>query len=222
MTGLVRKATLLTAGCLLLVAGAAMAGVPSQANSSIGNVITWGTTNAGGTVDPLVQKTITVRDGSNNVVQNSTVVINFTTCTAGANGIRLASTQPFAGLLLSCANRTVTAITNASGVATFRIVGHANNAAGLNSPGLGTTDCATVQADGNPLGTLSTAAYDHDGVGGVNVTDLGNFLADRFGSYRQRSDYDGNDVLNVTDLGAFLAVRFGGGSTQAVGATCAP
>src|SRR5215831_2067226 len=119
MTGLVRKATLLSV-CGLLGAGVAMAGVPNPGNSVIGtgmNLV--GTT--GGVADVKGQKLIVVKDAGGTPVQNSTVVIDLSACTAV--DVRLCSTQPAAGVGVSCANHTVVALTDVTGTATFDVVG---------------------------------------------------------------------------------------------------
>ena len=74
MTGLVRKATLLTAAALV-VASAAMAGVPSETNSTkpacislVGSVA--GVPDAAGTF------TVIVRDLANNPLNGASVVID--------------------------------------------------------------------------------------------------------------------------------------------------
>ena len=76
MTGLVRKATLLTA-CGMLLAAAAMAGVPSAANSTTpGAVLLVGRNVAGpDTTDGVFQ--VVVRDLANNPINASAVVVDF-------------------------------------------------------------------------------------------------------------------------------------------------
>jgi hypothetical protein len=215
MTGLVRKASLITA-CGCLVAGAAMAGVPDPATSAIGTVINLGG-NTAGTVDVRVEKTMTIRDAFNNLVSNSTVVITFTNCTN--QDIRLCNNQPnHPGAQFNCGAKTVTAVTNASGVATFRIAGGALNGGG-NPAGAG-AGCASVQADGVPMGSLTVGAFDENNAGGVNPGDIASFLSDRFGSYRGRSDFNGDNLNNPSDLSLLLNVRFGGGSTASCASVC--
>jgi len=214
MTGLVRRATLFTA-VGLMAAVAAYAGVPSAATSTLGTGIMLGGRVASN-VDALVQKTMTVRDAANNPVPNSVVVINFSTCTA--SDIRLCSVQSFAGMFVNCAAKTVSAVTNASGVATFRIIGGANNP-GLNPAGVG-VGCASVTADGVSLGSLTVGAPDENNTGGVTVLDTAAFFDDRFGAYRGRSDMDGTGPpLGVLDTAIFFGVRLGGGWTTSCSST---
>jgi hypothetical protein len=208
MTGLVRRATLITAAGLL-AAAAASAGVPSLGNSTVGAGIILGGQNASGTADVHVAKTITVRDAANNPVPNSVVVITFSTCTA--NDIRLCSVQN-AGMFVNCGAKSVSATTNASGIATFTIIGGAINnppPGGLPQPAGVGAGCATVTADGVNFGNLTVAAADQNDTGGVNVIDTGDYNNDRFNAYRGRSDFDGNGVVNVLDTSTFLNIRFG-------------
>lgn len=243
MTGLVRKATLLTA-CAMFVAGAAMAGVPSAAQSILtegGTSINVAAFRANGTAatHENVLKHITVNDAGGTPVLNSTVVINLINCVQrpGPAGVdmELGDTQPFAGLLVNCANKTVSAVTNASGVANFSVIGFAHNTGltqvspAISAPGH-TTKCAEVRADGVLLGSLNVGGFDEDGNGGVNPTDNGLLLGDRkaflpgpvgTSAYRGRSDYDGNNAIDPTDLGLWGGVRVhfvanGGNGTSAV------
>jgi hypothetical protein len=227
MTGLVRKATLLSV-CGLLGASAVMAGVPNAGNSSIGSgIILVGT--AGGVADVKGQKLIVVRDALNQPVQNSTVTINFS---AAANGsdIRLCSTQPFAGVGVSCGNKEVVALTDATGTATFRVVGHALNPGGgtpgAPAPGFG-AGAATVKADGVSLGTLTVATADENGAQGCNTVDLALMLNDNFSDVpataaneRGRSDYNADGKVNVVDVALFLNIKNANGSTASCAVDC--
>jgi len=227
MTGLVRKATLLSV-CGLLGASAVMAGVPNAGNSSIGSGITLVGT-AGGVADVKGQKLIVVRDALNQPVQNSTVTINFS---AAANGsdIRLCSNQPFAGVGVSCGNKEVVALTDATGTATFRVVGHALNPGGgvfnAPAPGFG-VGAGTVKADGVTLGTLIVSTADENGLQGCNTVDLALFLNDDFSfnianpaTERGRSDFNADGKVNVIDLGLILNIKNANGSTASCAVDC--
>jgi hypothetical protein len=144
-------------------------------------------------------------------------VITFTNCTN--QDIRLCNIQPnHPGALFNCAAKTVTAVTNAAGVATFLVAGGANNPGG--NPAGALAGCASVQADGVPMGNLTVGAPDENNIGGVNVVDLSSFAGDRFGAYRGRSDFNGDGAVNVLDLAIFAGFRFGGGSVASCGAAC--
>jgi hypothetical protein len=229
MTGLVRKATLLSV-CGLLVAGVAMAGVPDPGHSVIGTGINLvGTT--GGVADAHGQKLIVVKDAGGTPVQNSTVTINFTACTG--QDIRLCSTQPFAGVGVSCANKEVVVLTDASGTATFRVLGFALNPGGATNPnppapGFGSGG-ATVKADGVLLGTLNVGAYDQNGTAGCSSVDLALVANDKFSfawsgggpaSFRGRSDLDGNNLITSVDLALAATVKFAASSTVSCASAC--
>jgi hypothetical protein len=226
-----------------------MAGVPSASNSVLNeggtslNVAGRLQNTGGASTHENVLKHITVRDASNQPVLNSTVVINLINCVEGTGpagvDMELGDTQPFAGLLVNCANKTVTAVTNASGIADFSVIGFArNNGLTQLSPAISdvghTTKCAEVRADGVLLGSLNVGGFDQDGSGGVNPTDNGLLLGDRkaflpgpvgTSAYRGRSDYDGNNAIDPVDLGLWLGIRVnfvanGGNGTS--GVACAP
>jgi hypothetical protein len=213
MTGLVRKATLLTV-CGVLAASAVMAGVPDPTKSSgVTPNINLGAYTASGDGNGVVNaeaiKLITVRDAGNNPIANSTVVINFTSCVS--QDIRLSNDQVHhPGALFNCAAKTVTAVTNASGVATFRVSGGATNGGG-NPPGH-TAGCAEVRADGVLLGTIRVGAPDENFAGGIAGTDLGFWASDRFGAYRARLDFNGSGAVDGIDLGIWADFRFGPGA----------
>lgn len=228
MTGLVRTATLLTVGGLL-AAGVAAAGVPSAATSSLnGNFIRLGPQRGGQVVNPAgvgaITKTIVVRDAANNPIQNSTVILNWSLCSgAGATQeFKLSQTQPHhPGVFTNCAAREISTQTDAAGIATFRISGGAQRAAG-NPPGYAglpvpANACVTVTADGVALGRLVGSAPDQDfnNGNGMSGGDLGLVAGDRLSviingnavGYRARSDFDGDGDVDGTDVGIAGAVR---------------
>ena len=203
MTGLVRKAILLSV-CGLLFAGAAMASVPSAAQSTIPAGIKLVGTTAG-VADPLGQFTVTVRDLAGNVIANSAVVVDFT---LAVPDIKFQQTQPFAGLTTDGPTRTVRALSNASGIATFRIVGRSTTGA------FAGFQKGKIQADGVLLGNVTVAAFDLDGSNGVGANDLATWLGD-FGAAAAagRSDYDFSSSLGANDLATWLGDFGAGGST---------
>ena len=198
------------------VAQAGGSGIPDYPYSTIGSVINLGGMN-GTIVDALATKTVSIRDAFNSPVEGATVVLTFTSCTN--QDIRLCAVQPqHPGAFFNCVAKTVTALTDANGIATFRVAGYATNSGG-NSPGVG-PGCASVQANGIPLGNLTVGTPDQNGIGGIDVADLSGFANDRFGAYRGRSDFNGDHVITVADLGLFATFRFGQGSTVSCAAAC--
>lgn len=231
MNGLIRKAALLTA-LGLLGAGAVMAGVPNATQSNLNNgcalpsctqegVLLLGGQNGSGVVDANSEKQVLVKDAAGNTVQNSVVIINFSTCYTGGD-VRISSTQPFAGLTVNCGARTVSAVTNASGIAVFRVLGYSNVVSSL-AAGAG-EGCATVTADGVPMGSYSVGTADMNGaLGGANLGVTGGdttlYNGNRFGgagAYRPRANFAraaGPQAIDGGDTTVYNKFRFGGGST---------
>src|SRR5258706_15293637 len=100
MTGLVRKAILLTAaGCL--IASAAMAGVPSPGNSSVPPCIQL-VRSAASVADPHGSFQVTIRDLANNPLNGASVVVDLSGCT----DLTLCSEQHDGAALVNCAAKT--------------------------------------------------------------------------------------------------------------------
>jgi hypothetical protein len=126
MTGLVRKAILITVGASL-IAGAAMAVTPSAANSTFQTTpIALVGRNAANTPaeDSFGNFSVTVRDAGNLPIQGATVTVNFNGCTPD---IILSRIQSFTGVSVLCngARGVISGQTNNLGVVSFRILGGA-------------------------------------------------------------------------------------------------
>ncbi len=223
MTGLVRKASILVALGLVLSAAVAVAGIPDAAHCTLPNVNGTGyyfvdlVGQAAGVADPAGQFTIFIGDFAGNPVPGCNVAI----CTNCAD-IKFAQTQVYAGVTTGCgAPSCVTAVTNASGIATFRVVGAATNNGG-------TAGCSgaggDVYACNYPIGQVVLTAFDENGaIGspGVSVTDLSAWLGDKAlpqpAQYRARSDFAhaGPTVgVQVTSLSRWLVVKGLAGSVN--------
>jgi hypothetical protein len=246
MTGLIRRATLLTA-VGLMAAGAAMAGVPTLSNSTVPGpiLIVRGYNSAPGAaaVDLNFATTITVRDAANNPVPNSVVVLNFAGC---APDIKIGSTQ-VTGFFVNCAAKTVSGVTDVTGAVTFRVVGAANttNGADAGAP----AGCISVAADGVFLGNLSVGAPDLNGARGnptdpgMDGTDTAQYTQGRFPpaifapctstnpNFRNRANLNAGtpcafQLIDGQDTGTFTLFRFGvsrnvpGGGTGTNGPFC--
>ena len=235
MTGLVRKATLLSV-CGLLAAGVAFANVPDPVHSTIVATFDgpfYGIPMAGSdltTADPSAQLVVTVKDLANNPIANSVVIVDFSAC----SDIQICDTQ-LDGSTADCATKTVRMATNGAGQATFYIVGHANVPADPDGSNLG---AVSVYADGvnlydpaedvNGVG-LNAAAYDLDGGSGVGGADL-SLVIDDFGlvlpNGPERCDYNFDGVVGGGDLSIFIDF-FGkllspSSCGDGLGADCAP
>lgn len=164
-----------------------------------------------GVVDPAGEFKVTVKDIANRPCQGVLVVVDFSGYQSLPNDIRISTTQPFPGL--HQVQNTVAAYTDVNGVATFRILGGANNLG--NSPGRGAAGAA-IYATGVSLGHVQVMAFDQDLSGGVGANDLSLWLADKFapgGPYYGRSDYDCDGSLGANDLSVWVGFKFANGST---------
>lgn len=227
MTGLVRKATLFTA-CGVLVAAAAMAGVPSSENSDVptgfrmvGHVL--GVPDAATGTLPIV-----VRDLANNPIPASSVVVDFSACP----DLRICDTQFDAAITVSCGGKTIHGLTDATGAITFVVVGGATNGGGLPAGPSGgpLTRCVKVFADGvrlnNPATSIANpgtqaAAFDEDGAGGVSSADIGSLLTDLgSGTPYHRSDFDFNGSVDSADIAELLTVLGNSGSAESCATLC--
>lgn len=205
MTGLVRKATLIVAGGLL-IAGVAGAGVPSPANSTKPTCISL-VGQSGGLADSLAGKfSVIVRDLANNPLNGSSVVVDL----SGNADAKLCNAQLSPRYTLNCAAHTVRAFTDASGTVSFTLVGGGTGSATVLS-GTG----GKIYADGVLLGNISVSVYDLDGSTGVGAGDLSQWLTD-FGAATNyaRSDYDCSGTVGAGDLSLWLTV-FGNANSSA-------
>jgi hypothetical protein len=247
MTGLVRKAALLSVGGLLLAASA-MATVPSPANSVVPCAISLIGNNSLGTIaDPKGDFQVIVRDVTNTPLSGVVVAVDFSGC---CNDIRVGTTQLGAGVTVNAVTKQAFATTDVTGTATFRIEGGASSLPtgprpGLATPTPGAVGCAKVYAgatlltDGISLVQPAVSVYDLNGalVGGAGVGggDLSLYLDDFFSNgapylqYRQRSDFDRRAISGICtngigggDLSKWLGVFLPNGSVKnsAAFATC--
>lgn len=227
MTGLVRKATLLVV-LGVLVASAAMAGIPYQGNSVLPTYLDlYGCKLS--VADPLagsVQNKVIVRDIGNFPVVNENVCISF--CT----DVKLFNAIPgHPELVVTCGSPTkICGVTDINGAVTFYLLGGTINTNGV-AAGTG-ANCATITVgDGGGTGSFSAPAtvtvYDENGavgVKGVEGGDLAGWLGD-FGKkgtigYKGRSDFSHNASVEGGDLSLWLKVFGLGNSGQSCGTLC--
>jgi hypothetical protein len=214
MTGLVRKAMLLTAaGCL--IASAAMAGVPSPGNSVTPPCFSL-VGNLGGVPDAAGSFTVTVRDLANNPLNGASVVVDLSGCT----DLAICSDQLDAGAIVNCAAKTTRKFTNVAGQVSFIVLG------GSNGSGNATTLLAgaRIYANGTLIGSPTASAFDLDGANGVGINDLSVWLTDfgtPFNPAFGRSDFDCNGSVGINDLSVWLT-EFGNGTSAASCAVSCP
>src|SRR5262245_36565636 len=169
--------------------------------------------NAVGVPDPAGMFTVTVRDGVGNLVPGSVVTIDVDGCgemnlCPACCGAVCAPPPP----------QRAVAVTNAVGVATFDLVG-------ARTPGVvALRNCVVIRIDGAVGAFRSVAAFDLNGIGGVNAIDLGILGADLAGGLNlPRSDYNGDGSVNAIDTGLWAAILNGGASAFGCPAAwCAP
>ena len=212
MTGLVRKATLLTAAGLL-AASAAMAGVPSPTNSTTPPCITL-VGSLAGVPDAAGQFNIVVRDLANNPLNGASVVIDL----SGCNDLSICDDQLDANALVNCGAKTTRKFTNALGQVTFIVLGGSNG--GGNASSL--LGAGRIYANGTQIQAPTVSAFDLDGAGGVGANDLSAWFGD-FGAGQPfgRSDYDCSGTIGANDLSLWFG-EFGAGTSASSCAVACP
>lgn len=218
MTGLVRKATLF-AVCGLLAAGVAMANVPDPSNSECpvdGWIYVVGHNGTEG--DAAGEFCVTVRDYNNLPIENASVVVDFSACDLQLCLDQLddATTGPPGEAFTDCVSQTVRKLTDAQGMACFRILGKSRAALGCDSPPGQLPGCVKIYADGVFLCALNAPTFDLindvDGTG-LSAGDLSAWLTAFFcGTSPIRADYICDGSVGAQDLSRWLSVFFGGGS----------
>ena len=223
MTGLVRKATLL-AVCGLLTAGVAMAHVPDPANSECNSpgLAAFGFAcplkahifvvgNRAGVPDPIGQFCVTVRDFNNVPLEQSSVVLDFSDC-----DVQLCKNQLDASVTVDCGSQTVRKLTNASGVACFRVQGKTRPGRGYPVCTGAAKLCVKVYADGQLICSADAPTFDmitqslQDGVNGNDISEFTQIWLRPpcdAGIFLPRINYDcTNQVINGNDLSQLLKV----------------
>jgi hypothetical protein len=109
--------------------------------------------------------------------------------------------------------KTVRKLTDASGRATFTILGGSNGAGNA----LTLLGGGRIYANGVLLSAPIVAAYDLDGSGDIGANDLSAWLTD-FGSGNPfgRSDYDASGEVGANDLSFWLSAYGAGRSTDTI------
>ena len=204
MTGLVRKATLLSV-CGLLAASVAIAAVPDPTQSTCPVHIN-AVGNDGTAGDPYGNFCVTVRDLAGQIIVGSIVVVDFNDCT----DLKFCTDQ-LGNSTADCPTNTVRKASDGTGNACFSIVGGSDLAQVLGDPDGSPLGCVKIFADGVLLCSLNAGTPDLDDNSGVGGGDLSLWLGDFGGGLNPpRSDYDGDATVGGGDLSQWLGV-FGGG-----------
>lgn len=194
MTGMVRKALTIAAG-LAVVASVASAGVPDNRFSTSDAVVVG---NASGTAigGSPAGFDVVVKDVNNAPLPGRTVTLDFS-----ATPMKVFNAQN-AGTTVSCAAKTISRVTNASGAVNFAArVAKFDNANNVD-----------VIADGVPLFVVKGRSTDIDGTDGT--TGLGDFAI--FGNnflnnaLAQETDFDLDGGTALGDFAVFGAQFLGG------------
>ncbi len=201
--------------CLCLFASPVGASPPSPALSTKPSFVSVVGENAGA-ADTVGACVVIVRSVSDNPYPGQQVVLDFSACT----DLRLCPVAP-PGVVVDCAARTITAVTDLQGTVRFAVLGAGTNTGASPGPGAG---CLNILAGGVSLIHATVRIYDEDGaVGmpGVDVTDVTAFLKDLgSGTYFGRSDFSGNGSLDLVDFSLLLAKLGAGTSAQGCGGYC--
>lgn len=222
MTGLVRKATLLTV-CGLLAASAAIANVPDPGNSSFNKANLNLVGHDGVSPDGFSPFTVNVMDLAGNPIQGSIVVVDF----SGCSDIQFCEDQ-LGNSTADCPTRTVRKATDVNGNAVFNIIGGALIDA-LDPDG-SDCNCVVVYADGVNIveaadEPVNAGCFDLDNAGGIGGADLSLWLADFGGGFGPlRSDYNHDaDCLDQPSAvgGADLSIWLGAFGNGGSGDSCA-
>jgi hypothetical protein len=183
----------------------ALADPPTPMNSTIPNSVLLVGLGPAGPDSALGHCVVTYRDLANNPVPGAVIFWDFSACDA----VWIADDQHDPRVTVDCAARTISAITDQNGSASFTFVG-----GGL-QPGSTGPQVARVYADGLLLGSVKVSAFDLDGSDGVTVADLSFWSADYFSATNpDRSDYNAVGGVTIADLARWALAFFGGNQVE--------
>ena len=214
MIRLLQKAILVTAGGLL-IASAAIAGVPSPGSSSVPPSFAM-VGSLAGTPDPFGRFTVTVRDLANNPMSGASVVVDFSNCV----DLKICCDQADSACITCCIKHTLRKLAGLNGSVSFIVLGGSTGSGNAVS----LLGCPKIYANGVLLGSPTASAFDLDGANGVGINDLSVWLTD-FGTAGNptfgRSDFDGSGSVGINDLSVWLTM-FGNGASAASCTTVSP
>ena len=186
-------------------------GVPSPANSTVPACVML-VGHEGTEASFLGRFEVIVRDLANNPIGGEPVTFQM----PGAPDLFIGGEQFDPAVVVDCAQKRVTKITDAAGRVQFSVVGWSNGVGGpVSLSHVGRISSANLGL----LGIPSVAAFDLDGSGGVGANDLSVWLEDFvLGQPVGRSDYDCSGTVGANDLSVWLGA-FGSASMSQSG-TC--
>jgi len=220
-----RLLSILALGSALAFAAPAFA-QPSAATSTLPCQIRLVGEFAGAPIpDPNGEFKIVVRDAASNPMPGLPVVLDFSGCMPDIQ-LDAPPGQNFPGMVVNCPVHQVMQITDATGTATFRIVGKAINPICGASPGAPFRCCQVIVpvSPAVSLGNLTVVTLDYNGDNQVTPPDLSCLLTDFFANNLQaRGDFNCDGHISVLDASAWVGLYFGGsGGTVVPGPFCLP
>jgi hypothetical protein len=153
------------------------------------------------------------RDLANNPIVGGNIVIDF----SGAPDLVICADQLDPGVVVNCAAKTVSRLSDANGGAAFTILGGSNGA----GHAVTLLNGGKIFGNGTLLGFPTVSAFDLDGSGGVGANDLAAWLGDFFTAQSfGRSDYDCSGTVGANDFSQWLGVYGSGMMANSCGASC--
>ena len=195
---------------LALPARSAFAGPPSPGNSTIPYHVLLVGLGPAGPDSAIGQAAVAYRDLANHPIPGAVVTLDFSAC----NDLVLASDQLDPRLFTNCAANTVSAVTDANGVARFTIMG-----SGIAAPAH-LPQALHVYANGEWLGGVAVGVLERDGSAGLTLADLAYWAADYFGGAPERADLDGLSGVDLNDLSIWAHAYFSGSNAYTAGPYC--
>jgi hypothetical protein len=194
---------------LLSVASAqAQSRQPSATNCTVPSVIVV-VGSTGGVADPKGSFPVVVRNAAGAPIVGTKVEIRIE-----VREMIIAPLQPPGVTVLSCYAPRLQATTDATGTATFVVMGSVNRDLDYLQ-----YRCRIYAGDTEDtqvfIGTPIVAGFDQDGVNGVGANDVSLWLSDfASGLTYGRSDFNGSGNLSQNDMNLLLSACFDGGSQQ--------
>lgn len=155
---------------------------------------------------------VTVRNGWNNLMPGSLVVLSFAEC--GAARIASEGYAPETAVDCRSTHLTVRRITNEQGVAEFVIPGSAR-------PGESHLPrCVKVSADGTLIGTAIVTTADLSSANGIDANDLSLWLTAFGKGDASLGDLNGDSTIGAGDLSEWLTLWGSGAEVQTPSSLC--
>jgi hypothetical protein len=204
---------LLLAAALLSVAACAGASPPSPANSTTPSCIILVGSDGTTPSQAFGHFNVIYRDLANNPMPNAPIVVDL----SGIPELFIAADQRDPALVVSCAEKRVTKLTDVNGRADFCIIGASLEGV----PPVVLLGGGKIFAAGTLIGSPTVSAFDLDGRLGLGAGDLVQFLGDfASGNPYGRSDFDCSGSIGANDLTIWLRAFASATQIVSASATC--